>query len=184
MLIADSGAAEDGAGVDAQGGRAPPTRQVSTRADADSRCGVRARRDGCVQEPKSRPGRAREMPHTMMAIRAFEERAQELYLAGPKCTRTMHLSIRPEPTAGNELPLADYLVQYPSRHDYAGLGADVDRMMARVLASEAAIAPRAGWSMHIADVDANNLGPAIVGGGLLPVSRRPQHQLRRTARFV
>lgn len=132
------------------------------------------------------PGRAREMLHTMMVIRAFEERAQELYSLG-QVHGTMHLSIGQEATAVGAnfvLTTHDYLLNTHRGHGHVlAWGADVDRMMAEFLGREAGYCHGRGGSMHIADVDANNLGAnGIVGGGLpISVGVGLSIKLRRTA---
>ncbi len=119
------------------------------------------------------PERAGEMLQTMMIIRAFEEKALELYSLG-QVHGTMHLSIGQEATAvGANFALThhDYLLNTHRGHGHVlAWGADVDRMMAEFLGREAGYCRGRGGSMHIADVDANNLGAnGIVGGGL-PIS--------------
>ena len=119
------------------------------------------------------PERARKMLQTMMVIRAFEDKALELYSLG-QVHGTMHLSIGQEATAvGANFALTnhDYLLNTHRGHGHVlSWGADVNRMMAEFLGREAGYCRGRGGSMHIADVDANNLGAnGIVGGGL-PIS--------------
>jgi acetoin:2,6-dichlorophenolindophenol oxidoreductase subunit alpha len=117
--------------------------------------------------------RAHEMLRTMMLIRAFEEKALELYSLG-RVHGTMHLSIGQEATAvGANFALTnnDYLLNTHRGHGHVlAWGSDVNRMMAEFLGRETGYCRGRGGSMHIADVEANNLGAnGIVGGGL-PVS--------------
>jgi acetoin:2,6-dichlorophenolindophenol oxidoreductase subunit alpha len=119
------------------------------------------------------PGRAREMLRTMMLIRAFEEKALELYSLG-RVHGTMHLSIGQEATAvGANFALThhDYLLNTHRGHGHVlAWGSDINLMMAEFLGRETGYGRGRGGSMHIADVDANNLGAnGIVGGGL-PIS--------------
>ncbi|MFO7663358.1 MAG: thiamine pyrophosphate-dependent dehydrogenase E1 component subunit alpha [Chloroflexota bacterium] len=117
--------------------------------------------------------RVHEMLQTMMLIRAFEEKALELYSLG-RVHGTMHLSIGQEATAvGANFALTnnDYLLNTHRGHGHVlAWGSDVNRMMAEFLGRETGYCRGRGGSMHIADVEANNLGAnGIVGGGL-PIS--------------
>lgn len=119
------------------------------------------------------PERARQMLQTMMLIRIFEEKALELYSLG-RVHGTMHLSIGQEATAvGANYALTnhDYLLNTHRGHGHVlAWGSDVNLMMAEFLGREAGYCRGRGGSMHIADVEANNLGAnGIVGGGL-PIS--------------
>lgn len=109
--------------------------------------------------------------HTMMLIRAFEQRAEELFALG-KVHGTMHLSIGQEATAvgvSNALREGDYLLNTHRGHGHclAWQGSDVNLMMAEFMGREAGYCRGRGGSMHIANVATNNLGAnGIVGGGL------------------
>jgi len=110
----------------------------------------------------------------MLLIRTFEEKAEELYMLG-KTHGTMHLSIGQEATAvgaADALREGDYLLNTHRGHGHclAWFGADVDAMMAEFLGKETGYCRGRGGSMHIANVDTNNLGAnGIVGGGI-PIS--------------
>lgn len=115
----------------------------------------------------------REMLLRMMVIRAFEEKALELYSLG-RVHGTMHLSIGQEASAvgaGTAMSADDYLLNTHRGHGHmVAWGGDVNRMMAEFLGREAGYCRGRGGSMHIADIEANNLGAnGIVGGGL-PIS--------------
>ena len=118
--------------------------------------------------------RAEELLMKMMLIRTFEEQAEELYING-KTHGTMHLSIGQEATAvgaSAALKEGDYLLNTHRGHGHclAWFGADVNAMMAEFLGREAGYCRGRGGSMHIANVDTNNLGAnGIVGGGI-PIS--------------
>lgn len=107
----------------------------------------------------------------MMLIRAFEQRAEELFALG-KVHGTMHLSIGQEATAvgvSNALREGDYLLNTHRGHGHclAWQGSDVNLMMAEFMGREAGYCRGRGGSMHIANVATNNLGAnGIVGGGL------------------
>ncbi len=107
---------------------------------------------------------------TMHTIRVFEERAEQLYGLG-KTYGTMHLSIGQEGTAvgaSSAMQKGDYLLNTHRGHGHClAWGSDPDRMMAEFLGKETGYCRGRGGSMHIADVDANNLGAnGIVAGGV------------------
>ncbi len=107
----------------------------------------------------------------MLRIRAFEEKAEELYALG-RVHGTMHLSIGQEATAvgvSSALREGDFLLNTHRGHGHclAWFGSDVNLMMAEFMGREAGYCRGRGGSMHIANVGANNLGAnGIVGGGL------------------
>ena len=116
---------------------------------------------------------AEEMLFRMMQIRRFEEKAMELYSLG-KIHGTMHLSNGQEATAvggTTAMDADDYLLNTHRGHGHClGWGSDPKLMMAEFMGKESGYCRGRGGSMHIADVDANNLGAnGIVGGGL-PIS--------------
>ncbi|MFN2188418.1 MAG: pyruvate dehydrogenase (acetyl-transferring) E1 component subunit alpha [Candidatus Promineifilaceae bacterium] len=106
----------------------------------------------------------------MCRIRRFEQMADRMYAAG-KVHGTMHLSAGQEAVAvgaGNAMRPDDYLLNHHRGHGhFIAKGADIDRMMAEFLGKETGYCKGRGGSMHIADVEANNLGAnGIVGGGI------------------
>jgi len=107
----------------------------------------------------------------MYVIRAFEEKAEELYGLG-KTHGTMHLSICQEGTAMGACTAVrsghDYLLNHHRGHGHClAWGGGVDEMMAEFMGKETGYCRGRGGSMHIADVKRNNLGAnGIVGGGL------------------
>lgn len=115
--------------------------------------------------------KAYELLETHYLIRAFEEKAEELYALG-KVHGTMHLSIGQEATAvGTSLAVRtgyDYLLNHHRGHGHClSWGSDVNRMMAEFMGKETGFCRGRGGSMHIADVENNNLGAnGIVGGGV------------------
>lgn len=115
----------------------------------------------------------RDMLYTMMVIRRFEEKALDLYSLG-KVHGTMHLSIGQEATAvgaSGALTQQDYLLNTHRGHGHClAWGSQADLMMAEFMGKETGYCRGRGGSMHIANVDANNLGAnGIVAGGL-PIS--------------
>jgi len=110
------------------------------------------------------------MLSTMLLIRAFEEKAEELYGLG-RVHGTMHLSIGQEAVAVGvceALRPDDYILSTHRGHGHClAKGADVRRVMAEFLGKETGYCRGRGGSMHIADVEGGNLGAnGIVGGGL------------------
>lgn len=111
-----------------------------------------------------------EMYRMMIEIRLFEEMADRLYALG-KVHGTMHLSAGQEAVAvgtGFVMRPEDYLINHHRGHGHLiGNGADVNRMMAEFLGKETGYCHGRGGSMHIADVESNNLGAnGIVAGGI------------------
>lgn len=116
---------------------------------------------------------AHSMLQTMMEIRAFEEMAEELFARG-LVHGTMHLSIGQEASAvGLSAPLRpdDYLLNTHRGHGHClAWGSDPKLMMAEFMGKETGYCRGRGGSMHIADVESNNLGAnGIVAGGI-PIS--------------
>lgn len=127
-----------------------------------------------------------EMLTSMYTIRAFEEKAEWLYSMG-KLHGTMHLSIGQEATAiGASYATRrgeDYLVNHHRGHGHClAWGSQADKMMAEFRGKETGYCRGRGGSMHIADVERNNLGAnGIVAGGLpLSVGVGLSIQLRKT----
>lgn len=116
----------------------------------------------------------KKMLRDMHLIRSFEERAELLYAMG-KVHGTMHLSIGQEGNAvgaANALKEGDYLLNHHRGHGHclAWQGSDVNLMMAEFMGKETGYCRGRGGSMHIANVDAGNLGAnGIVAGGV-PIS--------------
>ncbi|MBC7263514.1 MAG: pyruvate dehydrogenase (acetyl-transferring) E1 component subunit alpha [Chloroflexi bacterium] len=111
-----------------------------------------------------------DMLEKMYTIRYFEQKADELFGRG-KIHGTMHLSVGQEATAvGSIAPLRpnDYIASTHRGHGHCiAKGADVRRMMAEFLGKETGYCRGRGGSMHIADVEAGNLGATgVVGGGI------------------
>jgi len=110
------------------------------------------------------------MLQAMLLIRAFEERAEELYALG-RVHGTMHLSIGQEAVATGvcaALRPDDYVLSTHRGHGHClAKGADPRLMMAEFLGKETGYCRGRGGSMHIADVRSGNLGAnGIVAGGL------------------
>ena len=114
---------------------------------------------------------ARALLVMMVLIRTFEEKAEELYGLG-RVHGTMHLSIGQEATAAgasSAMHRGDYLLNHHRGHGHclAWFDSDVDAVMAEFLGKDSGYCHGRGGSMHIANVDANNLGAnGIVAGGV------------------
>jgi pyruvate dehydrogenase E1 component alpha subunit len=111
-----------------------------------------------------------DMFATMSKIRHFERMADRLYASG-KVHGTMHLSAGQEAVAvglGSALQADDYFLNHHRGHGhFIAKNADVNRMMAEFMGKDTGYCRGRGGSMHIADIEANNLGAnGIVGGGL------------------
>jgi pyruvate dehydrogenase E1 component alpha subunit len=106
----------------------------------------------------------------MWTIRRFEEAVEDLYGRG-MMHGTMHLSIGQEavPTgACLVLNNDDYITSTHRGHGHCiAKGADLERMMAELLAKDTGYCRGRGGSMHIADTTTGNLGAnGIVAGGI------------------
>ena len=114
-----------------------------------------------------------EMLEKMYLIRAFEEKAEELYTLG-KIHGTMHLSIGMEASAvGSILTLNpdDLILSTHRGHGHCiAKNGDINLMMAEFMGKECGYCRGRGGSMHIADVDGGNLGANGVVAGGLPIA--------------
>ncbi len=119
------------------------------------------------------PEEARHLLYIMILTRAFEENAEEMYALG-KVHGTMHLSIGQEAIpvgASSAITRDDYLLNTHRGHGhFLAWGGDLKHMMAEFLGKETGYCRGRGGSMHIADVDSNNLGANGVVAGNLPIS--------------
>jgi pyruvate dehydrogenase E1 component alpha subunit len=117
--------------------------------------------------------KAEDLLYKMVLTRSFEENAEEMYILG-KVHGTMHLSIGQEAIAagaGPALNEGDYLLNTHRGHGHFLLwGGDLNRMMAEFLGKETGYCRGRGGSMHIADVESNNLGAQGIVAGNLPIS--------------
>ena len=116
------------------------------------------------------PELAEKVIGAMWRIRLFEEAVDELFARG-LMHGTMHLSIGQEASATGvclALQQGDHLTSTHRGHGHCiAAGADLNRMMAELLAKETGYCRGRGGSMHIADVSTGNLGAnGIVGGGI------------------
>ncbi len=112
----------------------------------------------------------REMLETMQRIRAFEERAQELFADG-EIPSTVHLYIGQEAIAAGVcavLDRDDYITSTHRGHGHClAKGHEPDRMMAELFGKETGYCGGKGGSMHIASPELGNLGAnGVVAGGI------------------
>ena len=119
------------------------------------------------------PERQRDLLRQMWLIRAFEEKAENLYAQG-KIHGTMHLSIGMEASAVGAVAALqpdDYILSTHRGHGHCiAKGADLDRMMAEFMGKETGYCRGRGGSMHIADVAGGNLGANGVVAGGIPIA--------------
>lgn len=131
--------------------------------------------------------RKRDLLRQMIVIRAFEEKAEELYALG-KIHGTMHLSIGMEASAVGAIAALrpdDYVLSTHRGHGHCiAKGADLDRMMAEFMGKETGYCRGRGGSMHIADVEGGNLGAnGVVAGGIpIAVGVGLSQKMQRTGR--
>jgi len=114
--------------------------------------------------------RKRELLRLMYTIRAFEEKAEQLYALG-KIHGTMHLSIGMEASAVGAVAALrpdDLILSTHRGHGHCiAKGADLNLMMAEFMGKASGYCRGRGGSMHIADVKGGNLGAnGVVGGGI------------------
>jgi len=125
----------------------------------------------------------------MWTIRRFEEAVDELFARG-LMHGTMHLSIGQEASAtGACLAMRedDLITSTHRGHGHCiAKGADLERMMAELLAKETGYCRGRGGSMHIADVSKGNLGAnGIVAGGIpIAVGAALAQTMKRSNRVV
>lgn len=116
---------------------------------------------------------AKSILEKMILQRTFEENAEEMFALG-KVHGTMHQSIGQEALAGGAIPAlkkGDYLLNTHRGHGhFLFWGGDLNKMMAEFLGKEAGYCRGRGGSMHIADIESNNLGSQGIVGGNLPLS--------------
>lgn len=107
---------------------------------------------------------------TMLTIRQFEEKVQELFLAG-QIPGFVHLYLGEEAVATGvcaALTERDHITSTHRGHGHSiAKGAQVNRMMAELFGRRTGYCKGKGGSMHIADFSVGMLGAnGVVGGGL------------------
>lgn len=110
---------------------------------------------------------------TMLRIRRFEEKAEELYMAG-KIWGTFHLYIGEEAVAVGAcyaLRREDYITSTHRGHGHCiAKGADIKKMMAELMGKATGYCYGLGGSMHIADLEGGNLGATGIVGSAIPIA--------------
>jgi 2-oxoisovalerate dehydrogenase E1 component len=122
-----------------------------------------------AERPAGRPPLA-EQYRRMCLIRAFEERAKELFEQGV-IFGTAHSCVGQEAIAvgaAGVMRAGDYVVGHHRSHGHLiAAGADLHRMMAEMFGKRTGYCKGLGGSMHIADLSLDILGcNGIVGAGL------------------
>jgi pyruvate dehydrogenase E1 component alpha subunit len=109
----------------------------------------------------------------MWRIRRFEEKMDDLFARGA-LHGTMHLSIGQEASATGAVSALrpdDFLTSTHRGHGHCiAKGADLALMLAELLGRETGYCRGRGGSMHIADVDAGNLGANGIVAGSIPIA--------------
>lgn len=127
-----------------------------------------------------------EIHRTMVRIRVFEERVQELFLAR-RLPGFVHLYLGMEAIAAGvcaALRPDDYITSTHRGHGHAiAKGVDLDRLMAELYGKETGVCQGIGGSMHVADFSLGMLGAngivaagcgIAAGAGLSAAYRRSQ----------
>ncbi len=114
-----------------------------------------------------------EMLKRMMLIRAFEEKAEELFMRN-LVHGTMHLSVGEEAVAVGSifaLDREDYITSTHRGHGHMiAKGGDIKKMFAEFLGKDTGYCHGRGGSMHIADFSLNNIGATGIVGAGIPIA--------------
>jgi 2-oxoisovalerate dehydrogenase E1 component len=130
---------------------------------------MRAETAPAAERPSGRPPLT-EQYRRMWLIRAFEDRAKELFEQGV-IFGTAHSCVGQEAIAvgaGGVMREGDFLVGHHRSHGHLiAAGADLRRMMAEMFGKRTGYCKGLGGSMHIADLELDILGcNGIVGAGI------------------
>jgi pyruvate dehydrogenase E1 component alpha subunit len=131
----------------------------------------------------------KEMYKRMNEARAFEEKVSYFFARG-MIHGTTHLSVGQEASAVGAcmaLKSDDLITSTHRGHSQViGKGIDLNKMMAELLGKQTGYCKGKGGSMHIADVDAGNLGAnGVVGGGHgIAVGAAITQKLKKTGKIV
>ena len=112
----------------------------------------------------------KKLLYTLKLIRAFEEKAGELYAEG-KISGFLHLSVGEEAVPTGAISVMgpkDYLTSTHRGHgELIARGGDIKRMMAELFGKKTGYCKGKGGSMHMTDIKLGHLGAnGIVGGGI------------------
>lgn len=122
--------------------------------------------------PRDADALERAMLERMLLVRAFEQRLAEAWARGEVPTEAIHLSIGQEATAVGvcfALRADDHIATTHRGHGHMlAKGADLDGMMAEMLAKASGLCGGKGGSMHVTDAAVGALGAnGIVGASPL-----------------
>jgi pyruvate dehydrogenase E1 component alpha subunit len=114
-----------------------------------------------------------DMLHTMVLIRRFEERVNELYMEG-KIPSTLHLYIGQEAVATGvcaALRQDDYVLSTHRPHGHAlAKGVTPGSLMAELYAKVTGCCKAKGGSMHVGDVNTGMFPAIAIVGGNIPIA--------------
>ena len=117
--------------------------------------------------------KAEDIYRKMVAIRAFEEKVEELFAAG-ELPGFVHLYIGQEACAVGvcaNLEPQDYITSTHRGHGHCiAKGGKLDRMMAELYAKKTGYNKGKGGSMHLADTSSGILGANGINAGGLPLA--------------
>jgi acetoin:2,6-dichlorophenolindophenol oxidoreductase subunit alpha len=134
-------------------------------------------------------GKKIELLDTMLRIRQFETRVEELFLA-KRIPGFVHLYIGEEAIAAGimeSLAKEDFITSTHRGHGHAiAKGAEMKRMMAELFGKKAGYCKGKGGSMHIADFSVGMLGAnGVVGGGFnLAVGAALSAKMRKSGQIA
>jgi pyruvate dehydrogenase E1 component alpha subunit len=114
-----------------------------------------------------------EMYHTMVLIRRFEERTNELYMQG-RIPSTLHLYIGQEAVATGvcaNLNDSDYILSTHRPHGHAiAKGVPIKNIMAELMGKETGVCKGKGGSMHVGDIKVGMFPAIAIVGGNAPIA--------------
>ena len=128
---------------------------------------------GRVEEPLPDKEQLTRMYHTMILIRRFEERVNELYMQG-RIPSTLHLYIGQEAVATGicaNLRQEDYVLSTHRPHGHAlAKGVSPRAILAELFGKVTGCCKAKGGSMHVGDVDVGMLPAIAIVGGNVPIA--------------
>ena len=117
--------------------------------------------------------RLHEMYHDMLRIRRFEEKADELFMAG-LIKGAVHVSIGQEACSVgvcSALDRADAILTTHRGHGHSiAKGTRLNEMMAELLGRSTGLCRAKGGSMHIADISVGHYGAHSIVGANMPMA--------------
>ena len=128
---------------------------------------------GCPEDSLSNPQRLREILRTMLLIRHFEERVNELYMEG-RIPSTLHLAIGQEAVAAGvcaALRPDDYVLSTHRPHGHAlAKGVQPKALMAELYAKATGCCKAKGGSMHVGDMRVGMIPAIAIVGANIPIA--------------